>query len=156
MAQHILFKAGNQTFAIPIDQTDKIIALENITRIPDVSSYIVGVQDIEGEVVAIIDLADRFYSQPNQNQEETEIILVNWKETQVGLLVDEVTTVQAYDTSDLIDKETEKVDGLATSYITAFVQVKDEIVPVLDPHSLFTGDQAEEMRKLVAIHTIKV
>ncbi|OJF93922.1 chemotaxis protein CheW [Alkalibacterium sp. 20] len=156
MAQHILFKAGNQTFALPIDQTDKIIALENITRIPDVSSYIIGVQDIEDEVIAIIDLADRFFAQPNQNQEETEIILVNWKETKVGLLVDEVKTVQAYDTADLIDKEAEKVDGLSTSYITAFVQSQDEIIPVLDPHSLFTGDQAEEMRKLVAIHAIKV
>lgn len=155
MEQHILFKAGKQTFALPITQTDRIIALENETRVPDVSSYIVGVQDIEGEVIVVVDLADRFYAMPNQNTEDAEIILAFWKDSKVGLLVDEVTTVHAYDTSDLIDKDTEKVDGLSTLYITAFVQAKDEIVPILDPHSLFSEEKAEEMRDLVSIHTIK-
>ncbi|MDZ7835715.1 MAG: chemotaxis protein CheW [Alkalibacterium sp.] len=66
MEQHILFKAGSQTFALPIGQTDRIIALENETRVPDLSSYIIGVQEIEGEVVVIVDLADRFYGRPNR------------------------------------------------------------------------------------------
>ncbi|MDZ7835716.1 MAG: chemotaxis protein CheW [Alkalibacterium sp.] len=86
--------------------------------------------------------------------EDAETILANWKETKVGLLVDEVSTVRAYDTSDLKDKESEKIDGLSTSYITAFVQTKDEIVPIIDPHALFSADKADEMRDLTAIHTI--
>ncbi|SFC39266.1 CheW-like domain-containing protein [Alkalibacterium subtropicum] len=155
MEQHILFKAGKQTFALPITQTDRIIALENETRVPDLSSYIIGVQDIEGEVIVIVDLADRFYALPNQNPADAEIILAFWKESKVGLLVDEVTTVQAYDTSDLMDKDAGKADGLSTSYITAFIQAQDEIIPILDPHSLFSADKAEEMRDLVSIHTIK-
>lgn len=155
MAQHILFKAGKQTFALPITKTDKIIALENETRVPDLSSYIIGVQEIEGEVIVVVDLADRFYGIPNQRPEDAEIILAFWKDTKVGLLVDEVTTVHAYDTSDLIDKDTEKVDGLSTTYITAFVQTSNEIIPILDPHSLFTAEKADEMRELVSIHTIK-
>ena len=155
MEQHILFKAGEQTFALPITKTDRIIALENETRIPDVTSYIFGVQDIEGEVIVVIDLADRFYQIPNPEPKEAEIILVSWKDTKIGLLVDEVTTVEAIDTSNLIDKEEGKVDGLSTSYITAFVQGKDEIIPIIDPHRLFKAEQAEEMRELVSIHTIK-
>lgn len=155
MEQHILFKAGGQTFAIPISQTDKIIALDNETRLPDVSSYIIGVQSIEGEVITLIDLADRFYQQPNPNPKDAEIILAYWKETKIGLLVDEVQSVQAYDTSEKIDKHSEQVDGLATSYISAFIQAEHEIIPILDPHALFSEDKAEEMRNLVSINTVK-
>ncbi|GEK88812.1 CheW-like domain-containing protein [Alkalibacterium putridalgicola] len=155
MEQHILFKAGKQTFALPITQTDRIIALENETRLPDVSSYIIGVQDIEGEVIVVVDLADRFYQMPNEQPEDAEIILAFWKDTKVGLLVDEVTTVHAYDTSDLIAKDAGKIAGLSTSYITAFIQAEDEIIPILDPHSLFSEEKADEMRGLVSIHTVK-
>lgn len=155
MAQHLLFKAGGQTFGLPISLTDKIIALENHTSVPDMSSYIVGVQEIEGEVVAVIDLADRFFESPAPHPEEADIILVNWKETTIGLLVDEVTLVQSYSTEDLIDSNEEKIDGLSTSYISAFVQTKEGIVPILDSHYLFADDKGEELRRLVSIHKVQ-
>ncbi len=155
MAQHLLFKAGGQTFGFPISITDKIIALENHTAVPDVSSYIVGVQVIEGEVLAIIDLSERFYGVSASQPEEADIILVNWKDTKIGLLVDEVTVVQSYHTEDLIDSEGEKVDGLSTSYITAFVQTRDGIVPILDSNCLFAEEKGEELRRLVSIHKVQ-
>lgn len=155
MAQHLLFKAGGQTFGFPITITDKIIALENHTVVPDVSSYIVGVQEIEGEVLAIIDLAERFYGISAPQPEEADIILVNWKETKIGLLVDEVTVVQSYHTEDLIDSDEEKIDGLSTSYITAFVQTSDGIVPILDSNCLFAEEKGEELRRLVSIQKVE-
>ncbi|MCC5895745.1 MAG: purine-binding chemotaxis protein CheW [Alkalibacterium sp.] len=154
MAQHLLFKAGGQTFGFPISITDKIVALENHTPVPDVSSYIAGVQEIEGEVLAIIDLADRFYGTPAPLPEEADIILVNWKETKIGLLVDEVTAVQSFHTENLKESEEEKIDGLSTSYITAFVQTKEGIVPILDSHCLFADEKGEELRRLVSIHKV--
>lgn len=155
MAQHLLFKAGEQTFGLPISETDKIVALENHTIIPDVSSYIVGLQEVEGEVLAIIDLADRFYHQPEENQAEADIILVNWKDTRIGLLVKEVTVVEEFATDQLTEAVEEKVDGLSLSYISAFVQKEEGIVPILDCHYLFTEEKGEELRKLVEIQTVK-
>ncbi|EXJ22359.1 Positive regulator of CheA protein activity (CheW) [Alkalibacterium sp. AK22] len=156
MAQHLIFKAGQQSFGLPITETDKIIALENYTPIPDVSSYIVGVQEIDGEVYAMIDLADRFYSEAHPQPETADVIMVNWKETRIGLLVDEVQSVQAYQTEDLMEADEEKVDGLSTSYISAFIQSADGVIPILDSHRLFAEDKAEEMRKLVDIQKVKV
>ncbi|TVP89670.1 chemotaxis protein CheW [Alkalibacterium sp.] len=155
MAQHLLFKAGGQTFGLPISETDKIVALENHTAIPGVSSYIVGLQEVEGDVLAIIDLADRFYNLPESDYEEADIILVNWKETRIGLLVNEVTVVENYATEQLAEAVEEKVDGLSLSYISAFVQTEEEIIPILDSHYLFAEEKGEELRKLVEIQTIK-
>lgn len=155
MAQHLLFKAGGQTFGLPIAETDKIVALENHTVIPDVSSYIVGLQEVEGEVLAIIDIADRFYNKPETAREEADIILVNWKETRIGLLVDEVTIVENYATEQLTEAVEEKVDGLSLSYISAFVQTEEGIIPILDSHYLFAEEKGEELRKLVEIQTVK-
>lgn len=155
MGQYILFKAGGQTFGLPISETDKIIALENHTPVPDMSSYIVGVQEVEGEVLAIVDLADRFYKKPHPSPEEADIILANWKDTTIGLLVDEVTVVKTFSTEDLIETEEEKIDGLSTSYISFFVQTEEGIIPILDSHYLFAEEKGDELRRLVSIHAVK-
>lgn len=155
MAQHLLFKAGGQAFGLPISETDKIVTLKNHTAIPDVSSYIVGLQDVEGEVLVIIDLADRLYKQPESQCDDADIIMVNWKDTRVGLLVSEVTGVETFATDDLIDASDEKVDGLSSSYISAFIQKDDGIIPILDSHYIFTEEKGDELRKLVEIQTVK-
>lgn len=155
MAQHLLFKAGGQAFGLPISETDKIVALENHTVIPEVSSYIVGLQNVEGEVRVIIDLADRLYKQPESQYDDADIIMVNWKDTRVGLLVSEVMGVETFATDELLDDPDEKVDGLSSSYISAFIQKDDGIIPILDTHYLFAEDKGEEIRKIVDIETVK-
>ncbi|GAA0368953.1 hypothetical protein GCM10008932_20770 [Alkalibacterium iburiense] len=155
MNQHLLFKAGGQVCGVPINETDKIIALEKVTPIPDVSSYITGLQDVDGDVTAIIDLSDRFYQKPIARIEDSEVIIVNWKERKIGWLVEEVTSVQAYQTEDFIEKDSESVDGLSTTYITSFVQTQEDIIPIIDPHSLFSDEKEEEIRKLLSIAVVK-
>jgi len=154
MVQHLLFKVGGQTFGLPISETDKIVALENHTVIPGVSSYIVGVQTVDREVLAVIDLADRFYNQPESHRDDADIIMVNWKNTRIGLLVSEVTAVAAFATDQLTDAVDEKIDGLSLSYITSFVQKDGSIIPILDSQYLFTDDKGDELRKLVDIQTV--
>ncbi|WP_161878945.1 chemotaxis protein CheW [Alkalibacterium sp. MB6] len=155
MEQYLLFKAGGQTCGVPINETERIIALENHTPVPDVSSYIVGLQDVEGDVLAIVDLSDRFYHTPVPNRDDAEVVIVKWKDSRIGWLVDEVISVQAFNTDDLIDKDREKVDGLSTSYISAFVHVEDDIIPLIDPHTLFAEEKGEELRKLLSITIVK-
>lgn len=155
MKQHLLFKVGGQLCGVPIDETEKIIGLEKITPLPDVSSYITGLQDVDGEVTAIIDLSDRFYHKPLDRKEESEVIIVNWKEIKIGWLVDEVTSVKAFGTNDLREKTEEDSDGLATTYITSFVQSEEDIIPIINPHALFADEKQEEIRKLLEIAVVK-
>lgn len=154
MTQHLLFDAGGQTFGLPITQTDKIITLDNHIRLPEVSSYIVGLQEVEGAIRIIIDIADRLYQQPETNQQDADIILVSWKDTEVGLLVNNVLGVETFDTKELNEPVKEKVDGLSLSYISAFVQNEKGITIILDSHYLFDNESADELNGLVNIQTV--
>lgn len=155
MVQHLLFNVGKQLFGLPISDMDKIITLKNHTVIPDVSPYIVGVQDVDGDVLAIVDLAGRLYDQPKRPHDGADVIVVNWKDRHIGLLVTAVTVVEDFATADLVDTLEEKVDGVSSSYISAFIQKDDGVIPILDTHYLFAEDKGEELRKIVDIETVK-
>lgn len=156
MDKHILFRVGNQIFAIPISSTDRVVHIENLTIIPDMSSYIIGVEDIEGTITPLIDLAERFFSEKITDLNKADTIIVHWKEEKIGLTVNEVLSVETYYENQISDKDgTEKADGIPTSYISAFVQTDNGIVPILDPHLLFNAEQAKELRALLEIEQIQ-
>lgn len=157
MDKHILFRVGDQVFAIPISSTDRVVHIENLTIVPDVSTYIIGVQDVEGTIIPLIDLTERFYGQKIEEYKKSDTIIVHWKQEKIGLTVNEVLSVETYFENQISDKAqtTEKVDGIPTSYITAFVQTENGIVPILDPHLIFDVKQAEEIRALLDIENIQ-
>lgn len=157
MDKHILFRVGDQVFAIPISRTDRVVHIENLTIVPDVSSYIIGVQDVEGTIIPMIDLTERFYGQKIEDYKKSDTIIVHWKKEKIGLTVDEVLSVETYYENQISDTEqtTEKIDGISTSYITAFVQTEQGIVPILDPQLIFDVKQADEIRALLDIENIQ-
>jgi chemotaxis signal transduction protein len=157
MEKQILFRLGEQFFAVPISDTDKIIRIENRTIVPDVSSYILGIQEVEGIILPLVDLANRFYQGNVEDFATSDVMVVNWKDKKIGLVVDEVTTVEEFDEEQRKEKNETKhvVDGVSTSYITAFVQSKNGIVPILNVHALFSSDQADEIRELLEIEGVQ-
>lgn len=58
--QIIVFRLGDEEYALSIDQIKEVVITPVIARIPLTQSYIKGVGNIRGNILAIIDLADRF------------------------------------------------------------------------------------------------
>lgn len=157
MNKHILFRVGEQIFAIPISSTDRVIHIENLTVVPDMSASVIGIQDVEGVITPLIDMAQRFYGIKIENLDRSDTIIVNWKGEKIGLAVNEVLSVETYYETQVSKdrKQLDKMDGLATSYISNFVQTDTGIIPILDTNLLFNAEQAEEIRALLEIDSIQ-
>lgn len=157
MDKQILFRLGDQFFSIPITDTEKITRIEKYTVVPDVSPYIIGVQDVEGKVVPLINLANRFYQKDLEDFEQSDVIIAHWKDAKIGLVVDEVTAVKTFEQGQWSEKEEteEQFDGVSSSYIRAFFQTENGIIPILSSHALFSEEKAEEIRKLLEIEGVK-
>lgn len=157
MDKQLVFRVSKQHFAIPIEDTDKIIRMDERTIFPDVSSYILGVQDVEGTILPLVNLADRFYNEALEDEETADVIVVNWKDEKIGLVVDEVIAVQTIEQEKWTDTNdsNEKVDGVSTSYISFFIQTEDGIIPMLNVHALFNDEKAGEIRQLLKIEGVK-
>src|SRR5690349_5800373 len=58
--QVMVFKLGNEEYGLHIDQIKEVVITPTITRMPQTPSYVKGVANIRGNVIAIFDLEDRF------------------------------------------------------------------------------------------------
>jgi purine-binding chemotaxis protein CheW len=89
----LLFTAANRTCACEIGSVREIIPYRRATRLPGAPSYVIGLINLRGSIVTVLDLGMRLGGAP-MDQQRGSIILVESEGRVVGLGVDELRDVQ--------------------------------------------------------------
>jgi purine-binding chemotaxis protein CheW len=79
-----------EEFGIPISQIQEIDRVSQITRVPKAPSYVEGVTNLRGEVIAVISTRKRFGMEIKAVDDRTRVIIVDLNGVKTGLLVDSV------------------------------------------------------------------
>lgn len=147
MEKFIVFTSGAQNFAIPITDVEKIIMMEDPTRIPDTSSYLLGAIPYSDRLLPIIDLSERLFKQLTPLTPKTKVIVAEWKELKIGLVVDDVLSVNNFEEVPA-DEAIEEMRG-AAKYVRALFKTEAGIILVLDVDALFSTENEKELIELI-------
>lgn len=95
MEKVIVFQLNDKEYALPVTQVLAIEKLQHITRVPLTAPFILGVMNLRGIIIPVIDLKKRFGMEDDTDadKEERKLIIVRFGEIETGLLVDEATDV---------------------------------------------------------------
>lgn len=89
--QLVAFIVGHEEFAVPILSIQEIIKPVEYTRVPGVPNYVIGVFNMRGLVVPLINLRLRFGLQFEKQTDETRFIVVRNQDERVGFIIDRLT-----------------------------------------------------------------
>jgi purine-binding chemotaxis protein CheW len=89
--QLVGFIVDDEEYAIPILDIQEIIKPINITRVPSVPKYILGVFNLRGSVIPLIDLRQRFGSSSIKMGDDTRYIVMKYKNDIAGFAIDKLT-----------------------------------------------------------------
>lgn len=127
--QIVVFKLGREEYGISILQVQEIKRMTDITRVPHTPDYIKGVINLRGSVLPVVDLRKRLNLPPQENTDDTRIIIVKVEDIAVGMIVDSVTEVTAI-LGENIESPNSVVGEIAANYISG-VGKKDERLLIL-------------------------
>ncbi|MDE7317023.1 MAG: chemotaxis protein CheW [Helicobacter sp.] len=85
------FMVGEEEFAVPILSIKEIIKPIEFTRVPGVPAYVMGVFNLRGTVIPLINLRLKFGLPPERQNEDTRYIVMNENDQILGFLVDRLT-----------------------------------------------------------------
>lgn len=93
-AEYLAFMLGTEAYAILIGHIVEILKPLPITEVPRSTPDTVGVMSVRGRLVTVVDLKRRFHLglRPTLDK-RSRILLVETKNEQIGLLVDEILQV---------------------------------------------------------------
>lgn len=126
--QYIEVGIGTERYALEIQDIHEIIRMQDITEIPNSKSYIKGVINLRGKIVSIISLRNRFGLQDEANTKSTRIVVVNYADDMIGIVVDRVNQVTTF--AD-IQPPPERIGSIHGSYFTGIGNTSSGLVSVL-------------------------
>jgi purine-binding chemotaxis protein CheW len=91
--QFLSFSVSNEIFGIELVHVHEILRPVFITRIPNVEDYILGVVNLRGEIIPIVDLKKKFDQGFVEINKNTRIVVLENNGKRFGLVVEEVKQV---------------------------------------------------------------
>src|SRR5690349_21297801 len=84
----IVFKLGSEEYGIRIEQVKEVTVTPEITRMPKTPSFIKGVANIRGDIIAIMDLEERFRIRSSHPDPEmtTYTLAIEAKDYTIGII----------------------------------------------------------------------
>lgn len=149
--QHLTFVVNNETFAIAVLDIKEIIEYSTITRIPQMESFMMGVTNVRGKIIPVVDLSDRLGLGVTTEGNRTCIIVETHDEGEmyeVGLLVDMVDQVYA-----ILPENQEQSPSFGTrvhkEFISNMARIGEGFVSILNLSTLLS---VEELSRNIYTH----
>jgi len=91
VVQLVGFVIGDEEYAVPILSIQEIIKPFEWTRVPQVPKYVLGVFNLRGAVIPLLDLRTKFNLPSKKHNEDTRFIVMRHGEDVAGFVIDRLT-----------------------------------------------------------------
>lgn len=131
--QFISFKCSGEEFGVEIGKVKEILKMSAITPVPRAPDYLLGMMNLRGTIIPVLDLKHRLGQGRFQATEKTRILVLSVSGSLSGIVVDEVSQVQRIDMS-TIEPPPKVTRGIDRFYLENVAKIKDRqgLVMMLD------------------------
>ncbi|MEP1097236.1 MAG: chemotaxis protein CheW [Cyclobacteriaceae bacterium] len=141
--QLIIFNLGGEEYALPIDHVKEIVITPGIAKIPQTPSYIKGVSNIRGTIIAMMDLEEKFGLDSKETEANYKYTLVIESEShKVGILVRQVPSTLSVLTSKIDNSSgIMQYSSLDQDCIDGIVKSNDRMIILIDILKMIESEQ---------------
>lgn len=136
--QVVSFRIGEEEYGVDIMAVQEIILVGCITQVPEVPEHVLGVINLRGNVIPIMNLRRRFGMPDQAADESTRIVVMNLGGRTVGAVVDGVDEVLRL-SHDEISPTPATLGGAGKDYVLGLARRKERLLILLDMARLLSG-----------------
>jgi len=125
------FRIGDSRLIAPMSEVKEILDLPNFTTVPGVKSWIVGVANVRGSLLPIMDMKGYLLGEDIKQRQKGRVIVIDYKGFLTGLVVEEVFGMRHFRESDETSNIPEVHENILPFIQRVFKQ-DDEHWPVID------------------------
>ena len=142
--QRVTFQLESETYGINVMQVQEILRYSEIAAVPGAPDYVLGIINLRGNVVTVIDTRLRFGLMPAEITDNSRIVIIEADKQVIGILVDSVAEV-VY----LKKSEMEPAPHVGTEDSSQFIQGvtnrDDGLLILVDLNKLLSDDEWDEL-----------
>jgi len=142
--QYITFTIGEEDYAISIVNVEEIVKVTDLIKVPKSQDYFVGLMDIRGKVVNMIDLSKKIMNRKTNESGMNRAIIVKIQGKSLGIIVDKVSHVVRFSPNQ-IDPPPPSVKGMSSRYIVGIAKRENRFIIIMDIEKILTSEELAEI-----------
>jgi purine-binding chemotaxis protein CheW len=142
--QIVVFKLGQEEYGMPIDQIKEVVITPNITRMPQTAPFVKGVANIRGNVIAMLDLEEKFGLVRGQESTKSGnhfTLVIESEEYKMGILVREVPNTLSISSAKIESFGFSGDHQMDQAYITGIVKLDKRLIIMIDIFKVITEQE---------------
>lgn len=148
---YLTFTLGNEKFALPVDHVQEVVELEQITKVPHAPEYMLGIINLRGRVLPLLDTKQKLGLPKTQTTKKSRVLVLDIQEgdeksLQIGAMVDIAKEVIELSPAD-IQEAPEFENYKSSAPITGLVNHHGDITLIMDIRKVFSMNDVTELNK---------
>jgi purine-binding chemotaxis protein CheW len=145
--QWVTFYLADEKYGVPVAQVREVLRYTEITPVPGAPDYVLGIINLRGNVVTVLDTRKRFALPPVEVDDSTRVVIIEVEEQVVGILVDQVSEVMRLNTGE-IETAPNVGNDESSKYIQGVASRDGNLLILVDLHKLLSDEEWAEMANL--------
>ena len=142
--QSVVFRCGNEEYAVPVEIVVSIEKLGHITPIPHLPNYLKGFTKIREELIPVIDFNRILYNESTEGN-LARIVVLKTDVVNYGLVVSEAKEIYNFAEGEI--KQVGLVNYSKTRYFSGVANLENRMITCVDPEILVNS--LEGVREII-------
>ncbi|WP_029135176.1 chemotaxis protein CheW [Sedimenticola selenatireducens] len=142
--QLVTFRLEDETYGINVMHVQEVLRVTEIAPVPGAPPYVLGIINLRGNVVTVIDTRSRFGLPPGDIDEASRIVIIESEMQVVGILVDSVAEVVELRGSE-IDSAPNVGNEDSSKFIQGVATRENDLLIVVDLNKLLSEEEWDQV-----------
>lgn len=142
---YLTFSLDLEIYGIIIKDVAEIIGMQRITKIPGMPEFILGIINLRGKIIPVMDLRSKFEKSKIEYNERTCVIIVEVDNIFLGLIVDTVLEVVKIGSENITSSST--LTTYESNFIDGVGQYKEKVAMLLNTSKLLSKNDMEYLKE---------
>ncbi|MCC5810621.1 MAG: chemotaxis protein CheW [Ectothiorhodospiraceae bacterium] len=147
VSQWVTFSLADETYGIDVMRVQEVLPMTEIAPVPGAPPYVLGIINLRGNVVTVIDTRMRFGLESRETDSASRIVVIETAQQVAGILVDSVAEVINVNPEE-IDTAPNVGNEESSRYIYGVVSRGDELLILVEVNKLLTKEEWQEVASM--------
>lgn len=147
ISQWVTFFLDGEIYGVNVLQVQEVLRVSEISPVPGAPEYVLGIINLRGNIVTVVDMRQRFGLQPKELDDLSRIVIIEVTSYVIGILVDSVAEV-AYLRESSMESAPNVGSGESSRYIQGVCNRENQLLILVDLNKLLDDDEWKDVSSL--------
>lgn len=145
LVQHVVFSMAGMEYAVPVENVTEIGRPMAVTRLPNVPEWLLGLANLRGEILSVVDLRAFLGMEPRGINRESRMLVAQAYDEQMrtGIIVDQVKEIRHLAVENIGDP-TARIEDRVTPYLRGVYLHQGRLLAVLDLNRMLLSEEMQQ------------